>query len=443
MKRLLLIPLAVILASALIFGGCKPAAEVPEEILIGSSTALTGKECSFAIGGTFGVETALEDINDLGGVYVEEYGKKLHVSLIITDNESEATKAGTLAEDLITRDKIQVLVTAGCPQPLSTPISTVCERYEVPYVGAAGLFEQFVALRESVTPPWKQSWDISFAVATPPPPGSVWDKPGMTMSDMGVAWLLSIADRNNKRVAMYATDDVDGRGWYEGTPFMLEAAGYEAYGTDRGLGLFPSGATDFSPIIQEWIEGDCDILIGNAPGPDAGVLLRQCRAFNYEPKGIWDTKAAIFYQNIAAWGGNIPHGVCTERFWYPTYDPEFCPGIGGRTPQTLADYWGEKTGEPLSPSIGLGYCCAQVVLDAIERAGSLDAEDINAALAETNLPTINYPMAFDENQFARYPMHMDQWRAVDSPEKWECPIVFAPQEYMGEPAELIFPITYD
>ena len=445
MKKFLLIPVAIVLVAALVFGGCaKPAAEVPEEIRIGGVYSLTGPYSAFSTGGAVGVDAAVEDINSLGGIYLEDYGKRLPVRVIVTNSESDGLKAGTLAEDLILRDDVDFLIQGCTTAFLSTPIATVCERYQIPFVSSTGPLESWRALREAVTPPWKYTWAMSFAVATPAPAGSPWDKPGMSMADMALEWMKTIGPQTNKKAALYATDDPDGRGWMILLPGLLEAAGYDICGKEESLGLFVPGTTDFSAIIQEWIDCDCDILVGNAPGVDTGVLLRQSRSMGFKPKAAWCAKAAINYDDVVAWGGNLPQGICTDSWWAPSFDPELCTGIAGRTPQALADYWLEETGRPLNVAIGFGYNAAQVLFDSIERAGTIDDPDaVVNALEATDLQTICYRMQFDETQFGRVPMFLSQWRETDALEKWECPIVFAPLPHMGESAELIFPIPYD
>lgn len=53
-------------------------------------------------------------------------------------------------------------------------------------------------------------------------------------------------------------------------------------------------------------------------------------------------------------------------------------------------------GRPADPITGNGYAAIQVLVDAIERAGTLDSEDIRDALAATeNLMTVNGPITFD------------------------------------------------
>jgi len=442
-RKFPLIPLAIVLVVALIFGGCKPAVEVPEEIRVGCSTALTGMYSGFCVGGAFGSQAAVDDINELGGVYVEEYGKKLPVRLILADMESDPVKGGTLAEDLIVRDKVHFLTQGGGPQPMITPIMNVTDRYDVVFCGVDGLKEQYFVLREDAKPGWKYVWNIAFAVGMPYPPGSFWDKPGYTAADTTMLYLNEIFDRTNGRVGLFATDDVDGRGWYEGITPAIEATGFTIAGREQDLGIFPMGTTDFSSLINEWRDFDVELLMGNAPAPDCGTILRQCREMGFHPKAIWATRGAIFHQDIIAWGGDLPYGVVTDGLWSQNYDPVLCPGIGGTTPMSLHERW-VATGNQFSPSVGFGYGSGQVLFDAIERAGTLETEAVSRAIGDTDLPTVLGPMLFDkETQFAGFAFMLVQWRKVDKPWVWENPAIYALQEFQGPTAEMLFPIPYD
>jgi len=442
MKKFLLIPLAIVLVTALIFAGCKPEAEVPDEIRIGDSASLTGAYAGMSIGGAFGAQAATEDINKLGGVYVEEYGTRLPVRVISLDNESDPLKSGTLAEDLVLHDKVHFLLNGDSLITITAPISMIADRYKVPYYAGSGPLEPWVAMRESVTPPWEYSWYSSFAIGTPAPPGSIWDKPGYTIADLSIGVLDHIAGQTNYRAAVYATDDPDGVGWYEGMPLMLQAEGYDVLGLERNLGLFVPGTTDFSSMIRDWKDYGCEIMWGCAPGVDTGVLLRQCREMGFNPKMVWAAKAGLFYIDVAAWGGNIPLGVGCER-WWDNVGWQSCPGIGDTTAQSLTERWIKETGQPLMPSIGWGYMGSQILFDAIERAGTLDAEAVNEAMRETDLMTMNHRVQFDENHFNRSPLAFGQWFKTDKPEVWEVKVVFSQHDFIPVAADFVFPIPYD
>jgi len=442
MKKLLLIPLVIVLVTALIFGGCKPGVEVPEEILIGTSAPMTGMFGGFGEGCVFGMEAAVDDINKLGGVYVEEYGKKLPVKLIVANCESDPIKAGTLAEDLILRDKVHALLSPDEPVNIHGPVATIADKYKIPHVIGGGPFEPWHFQRIEVTPPWEYTWLCGFRIAMPYPEGSFqYGLGGWTISDSWFDYLDMFADQTNKVAGVTASQDPDGVGWYATFPGPMRDWGLTVIGVEEELGLFPLGTTDFSSIIQEWMENDVEILWGNCPGPDFGTLWRQCSTMGFKPKIAMIGRAPLFYVDASSWGGDLPWGVCVEVWWDSSFPPEACPGIGGTTAQSLTDRWIEATGEPLNPAIGHGYFETQVMLDAIERAGTLDGTAINRAIPKTDLKTINYRMKFiEEEHFAGIPLFVGQWHKTDKAQVWELPIIFSQHEDIPTTGEPIFPI---
>lgn len=442
-KKLLLIPLALLLAISLVAIGCPaPALTGPEEIRIGAPTPLTGMFAGIGQGHSFGIRAAVEDINKQGGVYVEEYGRKLPVKLIIVDNESDMLKSGSLTEDLILRDKVHLLVTQFMPLPARE--CGLADQYKIPHIIGAGPLEPWLGMRMEVTPHWPYTWFTGFAIAIPAAPGDFrHGKPGYTILDTWKDMLDMFGNQTNKRVGVFAVEDPDGIGWYGLFPSALEEWGYDVLGEERHLGLFPPGTTDFTSIINEWKDSECEILWGNCAGPEFGTLWRQCHAMGFSPKTVFVARAALTYLDIAAWGGDLPNGVGTELKWDPSLVG--CLGIGDTTPQSLFERWHEETGQPLDRGIGeSGYRPMQVLFDAIERAGTLDGDAVSKAIGETDMMTICGRVKFDpEEHFSRGPLFFGQWQKTDKPEVWECPIVFSTHDFAPVTAEPMFPIPYD
>ena len=441
MKKFLLITLMVVLMSGVIFGGCEAGPAAPEEILVGVPAALTGMYAGFGEGYKFGMEAAVDDINKLGGVYVKEYDQKLPIKLVIVNSESDPIKAGTLAESLIVTDKVHFISSGDLPPPMHPGVSTVCDRYKIPYVMSCGPLEPWKGMRDEVEGHWEYSWATGlFAIVIPAPEGDFRAKPGYTIVDTWQAMLDLYGDQTNKKVAVFASDDPDGVGWYALFPGFLEGLGYDVVGEEKKLGLVPMETTDFSSIINQWKDYGCEILWGNAPAPFVGTLLRQCATLGFQPKMVSIGRAPLFYEDVSAWGGDIPLGIGVEIWWDPSYEDS--PGIGGTTPQSLAERWTEETGKPLNRGIA-GYRSIQVLIDAIERAGTLDGEKVNAALAETDLMTISHRVKFDENHFSRGALTFGQWQKTDKPWVWECPVVFSKHDFIKATGDPIFPIPYE
>jgi branched-chain amino acid transport system substrate-binding protein len=441
MKRTIVISLSSIFVMLLVFSDCKSGLAAPAEILVGVPAPLTGMYAGFGQGGQYGMQAAVDDINKQGGVLVKEYQKKLPIKLVIVNTESDPLKAGSLAESLIVSNKVNFLAYGDQPPPMNAGISNIADRYKVPYVCSTGPMEPWEAMRQEVERHWQYTWAAGlFALGTPAPAGDFRSGPGYTIGDTWKSMLDMFGNRTNKKVAIFASDDPDGVGWYAAYPGILKSFGYDVAGADKKVGLAPIDTTDFSSIITKWKNAGCEILWGNAPAPFAGTLLRQCATLGFQPKMISIGRAPLFYEDVSSWGGNIPLGIGCEIWWDPSFADS--PGIGGTTPQSLALRWAKDTGKQLNRNIGTGYSIVQVLIDAIQKAGSLDREKVNAALAKTDLMTVRYRVKFNENHFSRGPLVYGQWQKVDKPWKWECPVVISKHDFIKATAQPIFPIPY-
>jgi branched-chain amino acid transport system substrate-binding protein len=442
-KKLFLASLVTVMVWALLFGNVMAGPKAPKEILIGAPMGLTGMFAGISAGGAYGGKVAVEDINRLGGVYVKEYGKKIPVKILVVDDESDMIKTRSLTEHLVLRDKVHFLATLMQPPPICGARAMVAEKYKIPHACSTGPMEPWLGLRHSVDTPWKYTWATGFSIVSPIPERDFrHGKPGYTILDTWMAMLDNFGHLTNKKVGIFASDEPDGRGWWATFGPMLKKLGYDVIGYENNVGLFPLGTTDFSSAIKEWKDNNVEMFWGNCPGPDFGVLWRQAHTQGFKPKMVIAARAALMYEDVSTWGGNLPQGVGIEMWWHQDYT--YAPGIGGRTPKSLYEKWHKETGKPLSQTLGHGYKPVQVLLDAIERAGTLDREAVNEAMAKTDLVTINHRVKYDEKeQFSWMPLFFGQWMKVDKPWKWECKVVYSKHDFVPIEAKPMFPIPYD
>ena len=315
----------------------------------------------------------------------------------------------------------------------------IADKYKVPAVFGVGTYEPWVAMRQAATPPWKYSWAFGFSIGTPAVKGDFREgKNGYLMMATWFGALGAYAEKTNKKAAVFALDDPDGKGWYLGFTGAAGAQGYDCYRAKDQFGIYPLGTTDFTPLIQEWKKHGCEILWGNTIAPDLGIMFKQCKAQGFNPKLVFATRGAMFYQEIVSWGGDLPNGVLTEVYWTPYMKD--ARGIGGTTPESLAQRWYDAKKEPLAQGIGWNYAVAQALFDAIERAGTLDSEAVRKALGETDLNTMWGRVVFEKDtQFQRVPCQIGQWVKTDKSYVWEMPITFSFNESMPATAELLYP----
>jgi branched-chain amino acid transport system substrate-binding protein len=295
----------IVLILGLILGGsaqAQPAPKGPDKILIGSPASLTGMFAGFGQGQSWGAKAAVQDINKQGGVNVKAFGKKLPLEIIVVNTESDPAKAGALAEQLLVSEKVHFLVTGNEPPPMHNRAATVAARYNVVHLAHAAVLEPWLAMRQNASPPWKNTWAFGFSIAAGAQPGDFrYKQPGYTILDTWLPVLESIADKTNKRVGVFATDEPDGRAWYALFPKALKDKGFYVAGIDDKLGLFPAETSDFSSMISKWKGDNVEILWGNCPAPQFGALWRQARALGFKPKTVFCGRAPANYIDIMSW----------------------------------------------------------------------------------------------------------------------------------------------
>jgi branched-chain amino acid transport system substrate-binding protein len=438
MKRIPLALAVLIGVAMLIVSGCSKEQSV-SEIRVGVVQAQTGMFAAFGQGGVFGVKAAVDDVNKQGGVNVG--GKKLPIKLIVVDDESDPNKAGSLAESLIVQDKVNFICTGDEPPPMHAGVSQAADRYKIPYVTSVGPVEPWMGMRQETPTKWQYTWATGlFAIVAPAKEGDFRAKPGYTIMDVWMGMLDLHGGKTNKKVGLIASDEPDGRGWYTLFGPALTKVGYKVVGMDKNLGLVSLETNDFSSVIKQFKDANVEILWGNCPGPFFGAFWKQANALGFKPKMVSIGRAAVFYTDVAAWGGDLPWGIGTDIWWDPSLKDQ--PGIGGTTPKSLAERWTKETKQPFNPAIFPGYRGIQVLVDAIQRAGTLDPEKVNAALAQTDLATILHKVKFDENHFSRGPLVFGQWDKTDKPEKWELKVVFSKHDFVQTTGTPIFPRPY-
>ena len=106
--------LAIILVAASILGTSlvhtARAATAPSQIKIGTLYATSGTFAVASQGQYQGLKYWAAGVNRTGGIFVKAYGKKIPVKIIAYDDQSNTSTATTLYNQLITQDKVDVLV---------------------------------------------------------------------------------------------------------------------------------------------------------------------------------------------------------------------------------------------------------------------------------------------------------------------------------------------
>ena len=86
------------------------AADAPAEIKLGTLYASSGRYASISLPVHNGLKLWIDQMNASGGAFVKAFNKKIPLKLIAYDDQSNTATAATLYNQLITQDKVDILI---------------------------------------------------------------------------------------------------------------------------------------------------------------------------------------------------------------------------------------------------------------------------------------------------------------------------------------------
>lgn len=332
------------------------------------------------------MKTAFKDGLTIGG-------KKYDVQILLKDSQSNPNRAGEVANDLVLKDKVALMLTAGTPET-ANPVSDVCELNEVPCI--------------SSVVPW-QPWFF----------GRKGDPAKGFNFTYHMFWGLEDVIANftngwnsvttNKKVGGLFPNDGDGNAWGDkelGFPKPLAGMGYTL--TDPGR--FQNGTQDFSAQIAAFKKDGVEIVTGVVIPPDAKTFLTQAKQQGFKPKVITLGKALLFPGAIEALG-DLGYGLTTEVWWSPSHP--FTSSLTKQSAKALADSYEASTKKQWTQPIGFAHALFEVAADALKRSKGMGAKDVRDAVAATAMNTVVGPVKWGGSgpfkNVSKTPLVLGQW----------------------------------
>ncbi len=346
-------------ALALVLPGSAKAQKAgADEIAIGVVLPISGREAKPGQYQREGIELAIRQINQGGGIFVKESGKKLLVKEIFYDDGSDQAKSAGLVERAITSDNV-VAVLGGYSTALGEAESVMPDRYQTPWIttGAAA------------TSIFSRGYEYIFGALS-----SV-DLLGYTTAQ----FLGGLVDhgklKKGLKLALALENTDHGVDYGKGIgKWIQEHPGYFSVVFSENFEL---GSTDFSGLLQKVKNARADIFLADAHlqdyitmhrqyiqtgtyhqmisygarGPEADARKALGEATNYIFAGIW-------------WSAKLP---------YP------------QVKKFVADYQGFTGHPPDSWYPATAYDAMRALATAIERAGSLKRTAIRDQLRTVEL----------------------------------------------------------
>src|SRR5215510_9597174 len=140
------------------------AADAPAEIKIGTLYASSGRYASISMPVFNGLKLWAEQKNAEGGVYVKAFDKKIPIKLVTYDDQSNTATASTLYNQLITQDKVDLLV-ADSGSVLTAPAVAIARDHKMFLFDQTGTGASFF------------SKDNPYIALMADPVSTIWPKP--------------------------------------------------------------------------------------------------------------------------------------------------------------------------------------------------------------------------------------------------------------------------
>jgi branched-chain amino acid transport system substrate-binding protein len=345
------------------------------EILIGTHLSMTGGLAQIGAEQKWSYEAAVKDINRQGGIFVKEYGKKLPVKLVVSDDASDPGKAAAATESLIKLQKVDLII-SGHSTPLTIPSMITAEKFQKYYHGNTCLI-----------PVWaeqKFKWSTMFFIDM------------ASFPDAAYKVMDSLPEKIS-RPALLMEDTLDGRGLGATLRAGAEPAGYNL-AVDEPWAV---GAKDYSSQILKLKGKRVDAILIFGSVADIVTFIRQMKETNTNVKYIHGYKGTWTAEFPDAMGKEDAQYVMCDGFWSETYPYPGAAALGARFTQRY---------NKQSLSAGLFYATAQILWSAIEKAGSLDSAKVRDAVLKYEFKgTVMGDIKYSPEGVASFPIGTFQW----------------------------------
>lgn len=328
-----------------------------DEIKIGAVIPITGDISTFGKSTKNGIELAVEQVNSAGGIN----GKK--IKLIVQDDENKPEQGVAVLQRLINNDKV-VGVIGSVSSKVSIPMAAVATQNKIPLISGASTNPKFTSEKGN---------EYAFrACFIDPFQGTV---------------IAKFATENLKAKTAAVLYDV-GNDYTVGLAEYFKAAFEKAGGKVTAYESYNNGETDFSAQLTNVKKNPPDVIVLTDYYQNVGLIAKQARQLGLKSIFLggdgWDSPDLVKIGGEAVEGGYF-----CNHYSKDDTSPEVVKFIN--------DYKA-KYNEVPDALAALGYDAANMMFEAIKKAGSTDGEKIAEALKNIDLKAVTGEIKLDENR---------------------------------------------
>jgi len=348
MKKSYLVALGLAVSAILPFVGC----DKNKEVVIGGVAPLTGEAATFGVSTKNGYDLAVAEWNAKGGVL----GKQ--VKLVFADDKGDPAEGATVYTKLIEQDKACAIV-GTVMSKVSLAGAPICQAAKVPMIATASTNPKVTGVGNFVFR----------ACFIDPFQGTVGAK--FAFDDLKAKKAACLFDVGN--------DYTKGLSEFFKTKFTAlggEVVGFEGHAT---------GTSDFKAQLTKVLAAKPDVLYVSDYYSDVAIIAKQARELGFKGPMVggdgWDSPKLVEIAGPAVEG-------CFFTNHYAKEDK--APIV-----QDFVKKYTAKYNAAPDALAALAYDATNIMLDAINRAGSTDGTAIQGALVKTDLKVVTGQVKFD------------------------------------------------
>lgn len=348
--------LLLVAAVAGLFSGCKKGGGGGDVITLGVVLPITGREGKPGQYQREGIELAIKQINDKGGLTVN--GKKLQLKEVFYDDGSDSAKSASLVERAISSDNATAVL-GGYSTALGQAESVIPDRYQTPWITTGAAASTI----------FTHGYQYTFGTLSPTTLLG-----GITAEFLG-AQVDQGKLKKGLKIAMAVENTDHGVDYAQGIEDWIKQ--HPGYFTIVFNEKFELGSPDFSGLLQKIKSARADIFLADAHLADYITMQRQ-----YLQNGM--------HHQMISYGARGPEADAKKA-------------LGAGTDYIFAGIWWSKklpypqeqkfvndykqfTGrEPDSWYAATAYDAMRALALAIEQANSTDKTAIRDALRKVEL----------------------------------------------------------
>jgi branched-chain amino acid transport system substrate-binding protein len=353
------------------------AADAPAEIKIGTLYASSGRFASISMPVFSSLKLWADLKNADGGVYVKAFDKKLPVKLVAYDDQSNTATASTLYNQLVTQDKVDLLV-ADSGSVLTAPAVTIARDHKMFLFDQTGTGASFF------------SKDNPYIALMADPVSTIWPKPvaDFVIHDGPALGIKKIA-------ILYSTNEFTGTQATAFRKFIKDSGAPVEIVYDQGV---PTETTNYTVIVNNINNTHPDAVFTFGYAPNDIAFLRNVADVGVKFKMLFVIYAGLEKELLEK---NVGDKGLEHVFTYvPASDLEYPVNFGMNLP-TYKAAWDKKYSDgkiEFGFNATAGYTTGLIIEKTLSVATSLDQMELRRAVFSLsgNLKTLCGPFALDE-----------------------------------------------